>query len=779
MTTELGELEQELEEFDAIKLSRLKRLGRWATSRYIIRNERDKRISRIASGSLVFFATLAMSLATMGMPTGLGKWLDQILFLAANGVGLWLAGWFITFILSLCYVPFPRKLTAITLYAAGESYFIFFFSDFGIWPSIVMGGLYTLMALGLGLGLGWLMSIRMAIGFKAGVAAITAACLVGIMWLPFAPGPEELPKREVEAAGLNNDTLQEVMLPQAKSRLDNPSTPGHYSFSTLSYGSGQDRRQEEFGDETDILSPSVDASAYITSWSKLKTAFWGFDQHRLPLNGRVWVPEGEGPFPLVLMVHGNHIMEDFSDGGYEYLGELLASRGMIAVSVDANFMNYSVWSSLPNDDMKMRAWLLLQHLAYLNTLGENNQDIFAANIDWQSVALIGHSRGGQAVAMAADAKRWFSEDAIVNKVEDIHIQSVIAIAPTDKRVEDEAAELIDIHYLTIQGALDGDVNNFYGDRQYNRVSFTNREDRFKAEIYISNANHSQFNTDWGRMDERLPGGLFLNAEQLMDEDEQRLVAEVYISAFLEATLHGNTAYKALFQNYRIGEEWLPDSTRYVNRYEGSDMLMIDDFEGYSSIVSTDEAMGMEKEETTVKDRDGNGKGTSGMKLQWSKPDASYSLNFREAQTARLSDYKAGSLTFSLANMEWLIQDKKLLPPLPDIELIITDLRGRSWSVLLGEVDPLQPPSYAAFMKFGWLEHRVKDNKYKQPAETVLQSFVIPFELFRPDDGSEHYLSIHEMTSLTFKFHSDEGQVMIDDIGMMNEGGTYVEYKSSP
>ena len=51
------------------------------------------------------------------------------------------------------------------------------------------------------------------------------------------------------------------------------------------------------------------------------------------------MPEGEGPFPLTLIVHGNHNMIDYSDDGYGYLGSLLASRRIIAVSVDENFLN--------------------------------------------------------------------------------------------------------------------------------------------------------------------------------------------------------------------------------------------------------------------------------------------------------------------------------------------------------------------------------------------------------------------------------------------------------
>ncbi|GJM73545.1 hypothetical protein HMSSN036_57610 [Paenibacillus macerans] len=132
---------------------------------------------------------------------------------------------------------------------------------------------------------------------------------------------------------------------------DNPANPGSYRVSTLYYGSGQDRWQLEFGKETDLRSASVDASAYIKNWPRLRTWFWGYDQRALPVNGRVWMPDAgkgnseyAGPYPLVLIVHGNHLMEDFSDGGYAYLGELLASRGYVAVSVDENFLNYSAWS---------------------------------------------------------------------------------------------------------------------------------------------------------------------------------------------------------------------------------------------------------------------------------------------------------------------------------------------------------------------------------------------------------------------------------------------------
>src|SRR5699024_11807176 len=77
--------------------------------------------------------------------------------------------------------------------------------------------------------------------------------------------------------------------------------------------------REAFGDEVDEVVPTIDASERVTKWPDSREEFWGFDSSNLPLNGRVWMPEGEGPFPLILMVHGNHTMEYFSTGGYDYL----------------------------------------------------------------------------------------------------------------------------------------------------------------------------------------------------------------------------------------------------------------------------------------------------------------------------------------------------------------------------------------------------------------------------------------------------------------------------
>ncbi len=122
-----------------------------------------------------------------------------------------------------------------------------------------------------------------------------------------------------------------------------PSLNGNYKVQTLTYGSGTDKHRPEYGEEATIITNTIDGIPFLDNWEGMsgwyRERFWGFDARELPVNGRVWYPEGEGPFPLALIVHGNHSMHDFSDEGYAYLGELMASRGFIFASVDQNFIN--------------------------------------------------------------------------------------------------------------------------------------------------------------------------------------------------------------------------------------------------------------------------------------------------------------------------------------------------------------------------------------------------------------------------------------------------------
>lgn len=90
------------------------------------------------------------------------------------------------------------------------------------------------------------------------------------------------------------------------------------------------------------------------------------------------------------------------------------------------------------------------------------------------------------------------------------------------------------------------MHDFYGDRQYIRSFYSANTDSFKTSLYIGDANHSQFNSDWGLFDLAFPTGLFLSRSDIMEEEEQQQIAKVYLSAYLETALHGRREYAGLF-----------------------------------------------------------------------------------------------------------------------------------------------------------------------------------------------------------------------------------------
>ena len=401
----------------------------------------------------------------------------------------------------------------------------------------------------------------------------------GLIWLfdtGFKPDPEH-----INAAEKSEYKAVHITLP-------NPAEPGSFKVKYLTYGSGKDKHREEFGKDAVIITDSIDGSRLLDNWEglsgKLRTRYWGFDDESLPINARVWYPEGEGPFPLALIVHGNHSMQDYSDPGYEYLGELLASQGMIMASVDENFLNGS-WTDWITDGLNeendARGWLLLEHLKYWKKWNETQGSIFFNKVDMDNLAVMGHSRGGEAAAVAAFFNKLPSYPDDAKQVFDynFNIKSVVAIAPVDGQYKpgEDKTPLENLNYLVIHGANDGDVQSFAGLRQYERVKFTSDIGYFKSAVYVYGANHGQFNSTWGNRDAGMPFGSLLNVDALMPEEDQQTIGKVYISAFLQSTLLGRTEYSRLFKDYRNGKNWLPE-TIYLNQYEDNSWHTIADFE---------------------------------------------------------------------------------------------------------------------------------------------------------------------------------------------------------
>ena len=358
-----------------------------------------------------------------------------------------------------------------------------------------------------------------------------------------------------------------------------PGAPGPLGFQRLYYGSGRDRQRPEYRDSITYRTATVDASPFAKmepALAKSRKRYWGYDNTAFPLNGRVWIPEGAGPFPLVLVVHGNHNMQEFSDPGYAWLGEFLASRGYILASIDMNFLN----GNLRNEN-DARGWMLLKHLEVFRALNDSAGKPLAGKVDLSRIALMGHSRGGEAVAIAGAFNRLphYPDDATQRFDFGFDIRALVAIAPVDGQYKpaERPTPLADYHYLVIHGSHDGDVSSFMGLTQYNRIRFTRPGPEFKSAIWMHRANHGQWNTVWENKDNGPTSGRALNLRTLIAPEEQRRFGRVVIGAFLETALRGDTAYRPMFRDHRAAGDWLPP-TMYLTRYADAHTRWLATFE---------------------------------------------------------------------------------------------------------------------------------------------------------------------------------------------------------
>src|SRR6478752_5932194 len=315
---------------------------------------------------------------------------------------------------------------------------------------------------------------------------------------------------------LTKDDSAEILAHQSIT-APNPADKGTFTVKYLTYGSGDDKQRPEYNKAVAIKTKTVDVSPFATipkAQQKHRKDFFGFDLKKAPLNARVWYPDGAGPFPLVLIVHGNHNPEKFSDPGYAYLGELLASRGYILASIDENFIN---GLSEENDG---RAWLLLKHLEAWKQFNETADGPFHQRVDLTRIALMGHSRGGEAAAVAAafNTLQFYPDDFKQKFNFHFAIKSVVAIAPVDGQYKPtgQFTPLENVNYLLIHGSHDGDVSTAVGLRQYERLKFTDGNPWFKSVLFMYRANHGQWNTTWNNKDNGPRSGRSLELRALID-----------------------------------------------------------------------------------------------------------------------------------------------------------------------------------------------------------------------------------------------------------------------
>ena len=351
----------------------------------------------------------------------------------------------------------------------------------------------------------------------------------------------------------------------------------------FTYSTGEDKHRDEYKNP-DFLSYSIDASKIMEDdWNQSKInwreIFWGFNKKNIPLNGRLWIPDGNEKYPIISIIHGNHSMQEFSDNGYNYLGEFLSSHGYIFNSVDQNFLNGSWDGDFRGKEMTTRSWHFLENLSYLKELSSDSLSPLYNKVDFNKIIFIGHSRGGEAVNLAAKFNNLstFPDNGNVKFNYDFNIIGIVTLAPTDYRYS-RNYELKNMNYLSLQGSMDSDEESFFGMRQSNRI--TNSIDTLvNTNILIEGANHSQFNTSWGNSDSGFPSKYLINYRNIIPDWLQRKILKYYLINFVNYVSGKDlNAINKLNKSveYKISTD---DELKILSQYQKASKNIKNDFEG--------------------------------------------------------------------------------------------------------------------------------------------------------------------------------------------------------
>lgn len=513
----------------------------------------------------------------------------------------------------------------------------------------------------------------------------------------------------------------------------------------------------------DFRTKTVDMSPYFNSYSRLKKwvreRYWGYGMDKIPLEGKVWYPKEEGMYPILFIIHGNADAAKSSYLGYEYLGKYFAQTGYVVVSVNENWCNYFMGSGF-SDENDARAVLLLENMKEVLSWENNKESLLYQKINKDQIAIAGHSRGGEAAAIAYEFNdmKHYPDDGNILFEYHFPIKTIIAIAPTSNQYNPSGrtVTLDDVNYFLVHGGNDMDVSSMMGINQYNHVRFSKNKQNQKAYLYVTGANHGQFNTKWGRLDVSVPGNHIVNLKPIMDAEEQRAILKQYMKVCLDTTLKGDTSNQDfLYHIDRYGKS-LPN-TVYMQGYQNSKLEMLAEYEEDADLTTATkqgtsiQAKGFstwkETKDSEYSDYDSNNHAVC---LGWKNTrESSYALCFQP------KDLREKILSLDVMNVndsDSATGKTKCL----DFSLQLTDQWGNTAEVQMSNYQTIYPPVKIVYSKLMELQNLVS---YKRTFQTV-QITLSDLQAVNPQLDLEH------IKKISFLFNRNaSGKVVLDHIGM--------------
>ena len=390
------------------------------------------------------------------------------------------------------------------------------------------------------LGVGRISADRRAVVLdtRAGVdpARVRVAWSGGGIPAPRGARPNAARPRATAGAAVLPPGVRTVPPEQLATGLTDPGVPGHLAVARASYTLG----------DTALRVPTgyrVEVTGEVTYPVRLRTRR-----------------------PLVVLLHGRHAFCGRTGGelgfnwpcdpgyrripseqGYRGLADLLASHGMVVVSVAANGINAQDDAAADGGAVD-RGYLVMHHLrlwrGWATTVRNGPFGTrFRGKLDFTRVGLMGHSRGGEGVVAALTENH-----RAVNR---FGIRAVLPLAPVDFN----RYPLRGTASLTVVPYCDGDVSDLQGVHFFDDAT-TGQVDRAShALLGVFGANHNFFNTIWtpggweaGAFDDwsDAPNRFCGSSSGRLTPAQQSAAGNAYMAAFFRARLQGRTGYDRLF-----------------------------------------------------------------------------------------------------------------------------------------------------------------------------------------------------------------------------------------
>ncbi|TCS33748.1 chlorophyllase-like protein [Paucimonas lemoignei] len=563
--------------------------------------------------------------------------------------------------------------------------------------------------------------------------------------------------------------------------------------------------QESYGSWTGGANTTTDITSYFNSPAYHVSEVLGITMDKAPLRATVYRPNATGKFPIVFILHGNHAPEEPSFQGHAYLQQHLASHGYIAVAVDEDFLNGAF------GEIDARAIVLLRHMQLWRKWSTTFGNQYYNKVDMTKIALVGHSRGGEAISVAKVLNNLHSSSlTTAPDYYKFNIAALFSIAPTDKYIltdtdpktqlpyfanpanpNDPAQStpivLDDVGYATLYGSHDEDVGFFYGQNQFERAqrATLGTPTHIKAAYMVDGANHKHFNSIWaapcvaGYQSEACADAAFhvRPLSGLIRPDQSQQTLKVYLTAYLKNVL-GATNTTDVLTN-KTPDNSLPAGVTITPRYQDKGRVVLNHYEedantatGSRSGVTNAGSSLFEMEEMytfpneiwffgspmAYQNYPHTYLATNALRLAWQSNAAEYRLNFATTATvgSLVSTYPV--LSFDVGQMYEFVQDKNPKGMDQDftVQLLINYLGVTYASNAL-------PVSNYARLTYPDRAYQMggEDNIGSDFTHTMLRTVRIPMADFV---AGRPLLALNQIKGIVFKFdRKPSGRVLIDNI----------------